>query len=157
MIIHTTIDIKASAEDAWEVLGERFGVISEWASAITSSHLEGDLAVGAKRTCHIGGIGGIGPIELHENLVHFDRHNRRLAYEVASGLPKMIRYAVNRWAVVPVDPSRCRVTSDAKINVAWYVTPMVPLMRRRMAADIKKLCEELKLHIEALGANRTAA
>lgn len=71
--IHTKIAVNAPAGAAWGVLGERFGDISEWASATTSSKLAGEVGEGQMRTCHIGGIGGVGPMELHERLVEFDR------------------------------------------------------------------------------------
>ena len=46
MEMRAEIVINASCDDAWGVVGERFGQISEWASAITESVMDVPPAVG---------------------------------------------------------------------------------------------------------------
>ena len=68
MDIETIIDIDAPADAAWEILGERFGAIADGVDAIEASSLSGPLEQGATRTCTIAGFGGMGPMDLHEEL-----------------------------------------------------------------------------------------
>ena len=79
--------VSAPAEDAWAVVGEHFGQIGEWASAITESVMDGQPGVGQIRTCHIAGFGPIALGVIRERLVDFDPEARSLSYEAAEGMP----------------------------------------------------------------------
>lgn len=57
MEVRAELVINAPAEDAWAVVGERFGEIGQWASAITESVMDGPSAVGQVRTCQVPGFG----------------------------------------------------------------------------------------------------
>ena len=86
MEIRAELVIDAPAEDAWVVVGERFGQISEWASAITQSVIDGPPAAGRVRTCQVAGFGPIPAGVITERLVRFDPDARSLSYEL--GVPE---------------------------------------------------------------------
>jgi hypothetical protein len=86
MEIRAELVINAPAEDAWVVVGERFGQISEWASAITQSVIDGPPAAGRVRTCQVAGFGPIPAGVITERLVRFDPDARSLSYEL--GVPE---------------------------------------------------------------------
>jgi hypothetical protein len=79
MEMRAEIVINACADDAWVVVGERFGQISEWASAISESAMDGLPGVGQVRTCHVAGFGPVGPGVIKERLVGFDPEARSLS------------------------------------------------------------------------------
>jgi len=64
-------------------VGERFGRIGEWASAITESVMDGRPGVGRVRTCQVAGFGPIAAGVIQERLVDFDPEARSLSYEAA--------------------------------------------------------------------------
>lgn len=72
MKIETTVEIDASASKAWEVFGEKFEDVSDWAESIVKSSLNGPLKQGAVRTCDIKSIGPIAAGQVTEELTHFD-------------------------------------------------------------------------------------
>jgi len=86
MEIRAELVINAPAEDAWVVVGERFGQISEWASAVTGSAMDGQPAVGRVRTCQVAGFGPIAAGVIRERLIRFDPDARSLSYEL--GVPE---------------------------------------------------------------------
>ena len=86
MEIRAELAINAPAEDAWVVVGERFGQISEWASAVTGSAMDGQPAVGRVRTCQVAGFGPIAAGVIRERLIRFDPDARSLSYEL--GVPE---------------------------------------------------------------------
>ena len=86
MEIRAELAINAPAEDAWVVVGERFGQISEWASAITQSVIDGPPAAGRVRTCQVAGFGPIAAGVIRERLIRFDPDARSLSYEL--GVPE---------------------------------------------------------------------
>jgi len=57
MEMRSELVISAPAEDAWVVVGERFGEIGEWTSPITRSAMDGPPAAGRVRTCHVARFG----------------------------------------------------------------------------------------------------
>jgi hypothetical protein len=101
MEMRAEVVINAPGEDAWVVVGERFGDIGEWASAITESVVDGPPAVGRVRTCQVAGFGPIAAGVIKERLIEFDPEARSLSYEAAAGMPWFIAGAVSRWSVHP--------------------------------------------------------
>jgi len=147
MDLHREIEVDASAEAAWEVLGTGFGSIGTWATAILESSLDRPLGPGAVRTCAIRGFGPIAKRELHEELVHFDPEAMEFTYRVIRGLPSMIVSATNRWRVVPDGPDRCRVTTHATLVPVWWMHPLSWLLRWRLQGDVGTFAEELRHRI----------
>jgi hypothetical protein len=79
------------------VVGERFGEIGEWASAISESVMDGPPAVGRVRTCQVAGFGPIAAGVIKEHLIEFNSQARSLSYEAAAGMP---------WFIAGTPPSR---------------------------------------------------
>lgn len=148
MEMRAEIVIKAAADDAWVVVGERFGQISEWASAITGSAMDGPPAVGQVRTCQVAGFGPLGPGVIRERLVDFDPEARYLSYEAAEGMPGFIVHAVNRWSVVPGPGAGCTIKIHATLNLRLAARPLGPVLRWRMRADTRQTLAELRYRVE---------
>jgi len=110
MEMRAELVINAPAQDAWVVVGERFGEIAEWASAITESVMDGPPAVGRVRTSQVAGFGPIGAGVIKERLIQFDPQARSLSYEAAAGMPWLIASAVSHWSV-RAGPGRSPPTS----------------------------------------------
>jgi len=99
MEMRAELVINALAEDAWVVVGERFGDIAEWASVITESVMDGPPAAGRVRTCQVAGFGPIAAGVIKERLIRFDPEARFLSYEATAGMPWFITGAVSHWSV----------------------------------------------------------
>lgn len=69
MQIHMEVKINAPADEAWKVLGEGFGAISDWTSSLKASSLDGGLKAGGVRTCESG------PARAIVNAISIDRIN----------------------------------------------------------------------------------
>lgn len=143
--------IGAAAGDAWVVVGELFGEIGGWASAITASSMEGPPAAGQVRTCHVAGFGPVAPGVIRERLTSFDPATMSLAYEAAEGMPTMIVRAVNRWSVHPGPGGTCVVRIHATLTLRWAARPLGPVLRWRMRADTGRVLAELR-HLVETGA-----
>ena len=108
------------------MLGERFGQIGEWAAPITSSSVDGELTVGAIRTCQFAGFGPFQAGTIHERLLEFEPAAMSLAYESAEWMPSFVKSAVNRWSV--------RLRSEASCLRAGLTVAMSALGVRVRAA-----------------------
>ena len=149
MEMRAEVVINAPGEDAWVVVGERFGDIGEWASAITESAMDGSPAVGRVRTCHVAGFGPISAGVIKERLIEFDPEARSLSYEAAAGMPWFIAGAVSRWSVHPGPGSACTVRIHATLVLHPAARPLSPALRWRMRADTWRVLAELRHQIEA--------
>jgi hypothetical protein len=140
--------VSTPAEDAWAVVGEHFGQIGEWASAITESVMDGQPGVGQIRTCHIAGIGPIALGVIRERLVDFDPEARSLSYEAAEGIPGFIVRAVSRWSVHQGPGTACTVRIHATLTLRPAARLLGPVLRWRMRADTRRVLAEFRYRVE---------
>ena len=150
----TTLQAPASA--AWAVLGERFGEIAEWTTSLDSSHLEGELGVGAARVCAGPPWGPFPGGTMKEELRHFDRERRQLVYAATEGLPWFVRDASNRWTVDALDGERCRVRGDADVRLVRWLAPLGWLLSLAMRQPIRAILVELEAAVAAEAARASA-
>ena len=140
--------INTPAEDAWVVVGERFGEIAEWASAITESAMDGLPAAGRVRTCQVAGFGPVGAAVIKECLIEFDPEARSLSYQAAAGMPWFITGALSRWSVHAGPGSACTVRIHASLALHRAARPLGPALRWRMRADTRRVLAELRYRVE---------
>jgi len=146
--LHSEIPIDAPAADAWAVLGEAFGDIGTWASAIAASSLDGPLEAGAVRTCDLASFAFMRGGTIQEHLDRFEPDGMRFAYTATDGMPWFIRQATNRWSVTPDGPDRCIVRSHATVDLVGWFAPLQGLMRRQLSAGTAAFAEELRHRVE---------
>jgi hypothetical protein len=149
MEMRAEVVINAPARDAWAVVGERFGEIGEWASAITESVMDGPPAAGQVRTCQIAGFGPIAAGVIKERLIEFDPGAMSLSYEAAAGMPRFITGAVSRWSVDAGPRSACMVRIHATLALRMAARPLSPVLRWRLRADTRRTLAELRQRVEA--------
>jgi hypothetical protein len=154
------IQIDATPAQAWDVLGERFGQVAQWAAPILTSRLVADAtvpaegepapSVGIARVCGVDGFGPVPAGEVLERLTVFDRHARRLEYEAERGTPRIVRSAVNRWSVHPLpgDDAGCVVRMHATLRLAWWATPLAPVMDRQLRRGARQVLQDLRHWVE---------
>jgi hypothetical protein len=148
MQMRAEVVINAPAEDAWAVIGERFGEIAEWAPAITDSVMDGPPAAGRVRTCQVAGFGPIAAGVITERLTEFDPQARSLSYEAAAGTPWFIAGALSRWSVHPGPGSACTVRIHATLTLRRAARPLSPALRWRMRADMRRALAGLRHRVE---------
>ena len=147
MKLTPTIEINAPASEVWELFGDKFADVSEWADSITKSTLDGPLEEGAKRTCDIKGFGPVAAGQVREELTHFDRKSYSLTYLVFAGVPSFMKSIENAWRIEAIDEKRCLVTSEATFVFKWWAIPAIPLMRVPLQRGIKDFTQQLSDHV----------
>ena len=119
------IDIDASADRVWAVVGD-FGGIASWMPGIESCRVEGE-----DRVIEMMGM------TITERLVASDDAGRSLTYSIASGAP-----VESHEAVITVSP-----TGDTA-RVTWDVDATPDEMADLMATLYQQALEALKAHVE---------
>jgi polyketide cyclase/dehydrase/lipid transport protein len=138
MQVRASTEINATADATWQIFGEDFEGISKWLDSINSSSLDGELAVGATRTCNF-------PKDLiiKEKLTHFDPKARALTYLILSGLPSFMLSVSNAWTIEDIGNNRSRATSVVTAKLAWYAIPMGPMVKIGLGKTLKGALRQL--------------
>lgn len=129
--INTTIDIDASASDAWAVFGEGFGSWADWAPGIDRSTLQGPLAQGVMRTNETPSLGTV-----QQELVRYEPAERALAYEMRT-LPPMFTTLRNDWVIAELGPGRCQLRGEARFVLASQAEPMRDKLEGKMGMTLE--------------------
>lgn len=138
----------APAAVVWDVIGEKFGDMS-WSSGIDSSHLVGELGVGAERVCSFEPNMFSKNGEVREKLLSFDRETHAFSYEAK--MPRgAVKGAVNRWQIVKKDDGGCIVRMDATLEFRGFARVMAPLMGSMLKKMGRQTLAELEAHIQAV-------
>jgi hypothetical protein len=157
MDIHTTLDIDAPVHVAWQIFGERFADVADWADAIEASSIAGPLEQGVVRTCDLRATPPFPASTVTEELTVFDRGEKRLTYVVMSGLPGMMRTVQNAWTFEDLGDDRTRVTSVVTAELAWWAWPMTPIVRRQLTGSVAPFVRQFGDHVEAAARTEAAA
>src|SRR5215204_1492484 len=103
------------------------------------SDMEGQVGIGAIRSCHVAGFGPVAPGVVREKLIDYDPEHMSVAYESVAGLPSFIRRVVNRLSVQPISQHRCRVCSHAAFELRGPVSLVGPLFIWRVRS-MRRAC-----------------
>jgi len=148
MQITTSIEIKAPSSAAWDVLGEQFAEVSEWAKSILKSSLNGVLEAGAVRTCDLKAVGPVAAGQVTEELTRFDRESHALTYSVRTGIPNVLKSIENAWTIESLSDDRCAVTSLVTFELKWWAIPIFPLLKISLKKTLQAFTEQLRRRVE---------
>jgi hypothetical protein len=148
MRIQRSIDVNASATDAWALLADGFGDIGAWTTAVDSSNLIGDrVEVGAERRCGASGpLSGDGVVV--ERVTAFDRDAMTYSYEAVRGLPRFMKSARSTLSVTPLAGNQCRIQADGHIALPWWLVPLGPVVSMGVGYAIRKFLRDLQYRLE---------
>jgi Polyketide cyclase / dehydrase and lipid transport len=146
MVIEKEITINKSIQDAWKVLGLDFANPSKWASAVNHSEGSGDNFNGAhcsERGCSTT----MGSIK--EKLYEFSNENYTLAYEVAEGMPSMVKYATNTWRLFDLGKNKCKLQIRMEIRMGGFLGSLLqPIMKMQISKMGNHLVEDFAYYVE---------
>jgi hypothetical protein len=151
------MELEHSPKVLWEIFGEGFENVSDWASLIIKSSLDGDLGEGAVRTCDLKQTGPVAAGKVTEEITHFDRQELALTYVVRSGIPGMMRHLDNAWTFADLGGGRTRVTSTLNLKMAWWSLPMLPLIRMQLKKTIRSFIAQLDRYAAQTSSARSAS
>lgn len=150
MKVQRSIDIKASADSIWKVIGPGFPDAYEWASAI--NHSESRVGTGnltgaphTGRSCETS-IGSV-----RENILLYDEDAHRISYEAFSdSMPGFVKRLVADWRFSkgPSGSTRVHMTLTVEVAAPFNVL-MGPLMKLQMGGILSATMKDLKHFVEA--------
>lgn len=146
MIIEKEITLNKNIEAAWKVLGLEFSDAYKWASAVNHSEGFGNGISGASCS-ERGYVTSMG--KLKEKILKYSNENHTLSYEVAEGMPFVVKYATNTWKLSSMgyDKSKLQMLMDIQFKgiLGVIMQPMMKMLMSKMGND---LTEEFKYYVE---------
>lgn len=140
---HYSVDLNVPATSAWAAVHDHFGAAGTWTSLLTSSRMDGPVAVGGQRVCDSQQFG-----RAVETITKIDKERMILNYAMTEGGPGFVISGRNSWRVQPLTRSTCRVSLSPTIVVTWWARPLLPLMWMGLNQSMAKVMEEFKHWVE---------
>lgn len=146
MNIIKKITINKPIEKVWEVLGNQFGQISNWASLIKESKVYGDSKLNGvdysiRETTTLKGI-------TKQEMTSFEPENYSLSYKSISGTPPIIKEVRARWSLTNKDSNTTALVMDFNADMKGLGFILAPIVKKKLGKIGDELLEELKYYVE---------
>lgn len=149
MRISTRIEIDATADHVWEIIGPGFAHVGDWASAIPASRpMTGHGPGGAPCAGRVCDVAAPGVDEIVEELTEYDAEERRLSYRATRGMPGLVSAATNTWQARPGPGRGTTFTMDGDVRLRGAARLVAPFLRLYLSAVGRRTCHELKSYVE---------
>ncbi|MFT7622748.1 MAG: hypothetical protein ACI9WU_001923 [Myxococcota bacterium] len=146
IMIRTSVDLAANADDAWRVFGEGFGEWAQWAPGIDKSTLQGPLVEGATRINETPTLGKVA-----QRLSRYQPDARALAYDMSSGLPPFLDSVHNDWSIEAVGADHCRLSGAARFVLKAAAAPKKPQIEVKMTQALDSFAAAFRETVEGKG------
>ena len=152
MKVKLDLDINAPAEKVWQVLGQQFAEIDNWATIVEASRpLEMDEVPAEYQVATEAPVPGRvtkTPLaELREVLVSYSDAARELVFQ-GIDKPFFASFAQNHSKVSENGPDRSTVTFEIEMGIKGIFNLFSPLLSRRFHATYSRVQQDLKTFVE---------
>ena len=146
MNIIKKITIDMPVEEVWEVLGNQFGQISNWASIIKESKVYGDSKLNGvnysiRETNTLKGI-------TKQELTSFEPEKHSLSYKSISGTPPIIKEVRAKWTLTMAGSNTTELVMDFTADMKGLGFILAPIVKKKLGKIGDELLEELKYYLE---------
>ena len=141
-----TVIVNKPIEQVWNVLGNQFGQVCNWASGVHHSE-------GSAKTDAAGRVAGTRQCktdfgQLHERVEVFDPEKHRLTYVAYRGFPFFIDNGRNAWTLT-AQGDRTKVDIHLIMTTKGLVGKLMgPLMKGQMARAMDQIPIDFKTYVE---------
>jgi len=146
--INRDMDINASIEEVWKVVGHEFADAYKWASnlkhseALNTESLNGSSCT--ERGCDVSGFG-----KISERMLEYSDDEHLLSYEVKNGLPKIVSMAQNTWKLTTIAGGKTHVEMRLKMKTKGFLGWLMGgIMKMKVKKTVDDTLEELKYYVE---------
>lgn len=149
MKVSSSIDIDASSDQVWEVIGPGFGRVGDWVAAVEESRPVGEASLdGAPAAGRACSVATPGIDQITEQLTEYDGEARRLTYRLSDGMTRLATYAANTWQVRPLPDGRAEFRMDATVELVGPARLARPLVKAYLTAIGRRTSRDLKTYVE---------
>ncbi|MEM9339918.1 MAG: SRPBCC family protein [Bacteroidota bacterium] len=147
--IEQSMYIEVSKDSLWKLTALQYEKIGLWSAGVKSSEggsisgFNGDIYT--ERVC-VPGYKGFR--KTTERIIDFQPEKDYFTYQIAEGLPGMVKYATNTW-VHEQEGSGTRLTMQVNMELQGLMgTMMKGPLKKKMSKILRENLEELKIYAE---------
>ncbi|MEN1785863.1 MAG: SRPBCC family protein [Bacteroidota bacterium] len=147
--VEQSIYINVPKDSLWKITALAYEKIGDWSAGVKSS--EGGSIGGfngeiyTERVC-VPGYKGFK--KTSERIIDYQPEEYLFTYQIAEGLPNMVKYATNTWTHEE-ERNGTRITMQASMELQGFIgTIMKGPMKRKMSKILRENLEELKVYAE---------
>lgn len=146
MRIIRKLSIAKPVEEVWEVLGNQFGKIDNWASIISHSEVSGpsklsgvDYSIRSTKTTQG---------DTQQELTGFDPDNYSISYKSISGTPPIIKQVEAHWVLKENGTNKTELVLDFKAQMKGLGFLIAPLAKIKLGKIGDVLLDDFKYYVE---------
>lgn len=145
-----SVQINASADDVWQIIGPGFSEVGKWSTAVDHSDAYGDAqyegAACDGRGCDLSARGFT---SVKEKITEYDAPNRTMAFDVIEGMPKFVLYTNNRTVITTSSDGK----STAQLQITMHMKPFMGsllggMFKKNLSNLIDSALDDLKVYAE---------
>lgn len=146
MRIIKELSIAKPVEDVWEVLGNQFGKIDNWASIISHSEVSGPAKLpgvnySIRSTKTTQG-------ETQQELTGFDPDKHSISYKSISGTPAIIKQVSAHWILKEKGTNNTQLLLDFKAEMKGLGFILAPIAKIKLGKVGDILLDDFKYYVE---------
>ena len=146
MKIIKELSIANPVEEVWEVLGNQFGKIDNWASIVSHSEVSGpaklpgvDYSIRSTKTPQGDG---------QQELTGFNPENHTIAYHSISGTPAIIKQVKAHWSLKENGANSTHLVLDFSAEMKGLGFLLAPVARIKLGKVGDVLLDDFKYYVE---------
>lgn len=86
---------------------------------------------------------------IKEKLYEFSNEKHTLSYEVAEGMPSMVKYATNTWRLIDLGEDKCKLQIKMDIRMSGFFGSLLePILKMQMSRMGNHLVEDFAYYVE---------
>ena len=146
MRIIKELSISKPVEEVWEILGNQFGEIDNWASLISHSEVSGEAKLpgvnySIRSTKTTQG-------DSQEELTGFNPDKHEISYKSISGTPAIIKQVRAHWSLKEEGTNKTQLRLDFTAEMKGLGFILAPIVKIKMGKVGDVLLDDFKYYVE---------
>ena len=146
MKIMKSLIINKPIDDVWEVLGNQFNKIDQWASLILKSNVSGNPTLAGVDYSIRDTQTTSGPTQ--QKLTAFDAKNFKIAYKATAGTPPFFKSVNAAWSLSKNGATSTQLILDFEVKFKGLFFILAPLVKIKLSKVGDELMDDLKYYVE---------
>jgi hypothetical protein len=146
MKIIKELSINKPIADVWEVLGNQFGAIDQWASLISKSEVSGEPKFPGVSFTFRSTETEKGPTK--QELTSWNPEQHALSYKAIAGTPGFFKSVTASWSLTLMDQSTTKLTLDFEVKFKGIAAILTPLVKMKLGKIGDTLLDDFKYYVE---------
>ena len=150
--VNVSVDINASADKVWDILGKQFAEIDKWSSTVITSKVVSfdsvpDGIVASRNSKVAGRTTTSKALTATEILTEYSDENREFTF-VSANTPKFLEYGRNHSYITDLGNNTCKVTFEVEMKINGILRLFKGKFKKKFIKAMTQVHQDLKVYAE---------